>query len=192
MGRGRVTTAIKLIALVLPLGLDTFAVSAAIGVGGLSTGRRLRLSVLMAIFEAGMPLVGLALGVPVGHVVGAAADYVAIVVLWAFGVYTLVDRGDGEVEQLRELGRVTGWSALVLGLSVSLDELAVGFTLGLLRLPTLLVVVLIGVQAFVLSQLGLRLGARVGSDVREGAERLAGLVLIALGLGLLIERIASI
>ncbi len=161
------TTAIKLIALVLPLGLDTFAVSAAIGVGGLSTGRRLRLSVLMAIFEAGMPLVGLALGVPVGHAVGAAADYVAIVVLWAFGIYTLVDRGDGEDEQLRELGRVTGWSALVLGLSVSLDELAVGFTIGL------------------------RLGARVGSDVREGAERLAGLVLIALGLGLLIERIAS-
>lgn len=185
------TTAIKLIALVLPLGLDTFAVSAAIGVGGLSTGRRLRLSVLMAIFEAGMPLIGLALGVPVGHAVGAAADYVAIVVLWAFGIYTLVDRGDGEDEQLRELGRVTGWSALVLGLSVSLDELAVGFTIGLLRLPTLLVVVLIGVQAFVLSQLGLRLGARVGSDVREGAERLAGLVLIALGLGLLIERIAS-
>lgn len=75
-------------------------------------------------------------------------------------------------------------STVVLGLSVSLDELAVGFTLGLLRLPTLLVVVPIGVQAFVLSQLGLRLGARVGSDVREGAERLAGLGLIALGLGL--------
>lgn len=184
-------TAIKLISLVLPLGLDTFAVSAAIGVGGLGTGRPLRLSLLMAIFEAGMPLVGLALGVPVGHAFGAAADYVAIVVLWAFGIYTLVDRGDGEGEQLRGLGRVTGWSALVLGLSVSLDELAVGFTLGLLRLPTLPVVVLIGVQAFVLSQLGLRLGARVGSDVREGAERLAGLVLIALGLGLLIERIAS-
>jgi manganese efflux pump family protein len=85
----------------------------------------------------------------------------------------------------------TEWGAVVLGVSISLDELAVGFTLDLLRLPTLLVIVLIGAQAFLVSQLGLRLGARVGSEVREGAERLAGLALIALGLGLLIEKIAS-
>jgi hypothetical protein len=56
---------------VLPLGLDTFAVSAAIGVTGHDSGRRLRLSLLMAAFEAGIPLVGLALGAPLGHAVGA-------------------------------------------------------------------------------------------------------------------------
>lgn len=76
-------------------------------------------------------------------------------------------------------------------MSVSLDELAIGFTLGLLRLPALLVIVLIGAQAFVLSQLGLRLGGRMGSRVRKGAERLAGLALDALGAGLLIEKLAS-
>ncbi len=62
---------------------------------------------------------------------------------------------------------------------------------GLLRLPTLLVIILIGVQACILSQLGLRLGARVSTEVHEGAERLAGLALTALGVGLLIEKIAS-
>ncbi len=57
---------VKLIALVLPLGLDTFAVAAALGVAGLEPKRRLRLSLLMTGFEAGMPLVGLALGAPLG------------------------------------------------------------------------------------------------------------------------------
>jgi hypothetical protein len=54
---------IKLIALVLPLGLDTFAVAAALGVGGLDPTRRVRVSLLLTSFEAGMPLALTALGV---------------------------------------------------------------------------------------------------------------------------------
>jgi manganese efflux pump family protein len=37
-----------------------------------------------------------------------------------------------------------------LGLSISLDELAIGFTLGLARLPVVWVIVAIGVQALML------------------------------------------
>jgi putative Mn2+ efflux pump MntP len=181
---------VKLIALVLPLGLDTFAVAAALGVAGLDPRRRLRVSLLMAGFEAGMPLVGLALGAPLGHAVGSAADYIAIGVLLAFGLYALVAR-DNDEEDIGKLASATGWGAIALGVSISLDEFAIGFTLGLLRLPAAVAIILIGAQAFVLSQLGLRLGARVGSELREGAERLAGLALTALGLGLLIEKIAS-
>jgi manganese efflux pump family protein len=181
---------VKLIALVLPLGLDTFAVAAALGVAGLDPGRRLRVSSLMAGFEAGMPLVGLALGAPLGHAIGSAADYVAIGVLLAFGFYMLLAR-DRTEEDIGKLMSATGWGAIVLGLSISLDELAIGFTLGLLRLPAAAAIILIGAQAFILSQLGLRLGARLGSELREGAERLAGLSLSALGVGLLIEKIAS-
>jgi hypothetical protein len=35
-----------------------------------------------------MPLIGLALGAPISHAIGAAADFVAIGVLIAFGIYT--------------------------------------------------------------------------------------------------------
>jgi len=70
----------------------------------------------------------------------------------------------------------------LLGLSISLDELAIGFGLGLLHLPTLAALGLIGrAQAFLVAQLGLRLGRRVGETVREGAETLAGVGLIAIG-----------
>ena len=39
-----------------------------------------------------MPLIGLALGAPLGAAIGGAADYVAIGVLLAFGLYTLLAR----------------------------------------------------------------------------------------------------
>jgi putative Mn2+ efflux pump MntP len=181
----------KLLALVLPLGLDTFAVASALGMVGVQPGERLRISVLFTAFEAALPLVGLALGAPLGHAIGDAADYVAIAVLIALGLYTLLAPEHDEDETLRRLARARGPGALVLGLSISLDELAVGFTFGLLRLPAGLVIALIAVQAFVLTQLGLRLGSRVSERFREAAERLAGVALTVLGLALLAEKLLA-
>jgi putative Mn2+ efflux pump MntP len=54
---------LRLLAFVLPLGLDSFAVAAAIGAAGpVTAGQRLRISVIFVVFEAGMPLIGLTLG----------------------------------------------------------------------------------------------------------------------------------
>lgn len=180
----------KLIALVLPLGLDTFAVAAALGVVGVSAAQRLRISLLFSAFEAAMPLVGLGLGAPLGQAIGGTADYVAIAVLLVFGLYSLLSTDAHEEERLGQLARMRGLGALVLGVSISLDELAIGFTLGLLRLPAGLVVILIALQAFVVAQVGLRLGARLSVTLREGAERLAGAALTALALVLLAEKLA--
>jgi putative Mn2+ efflux pump MntP len=180
----------ELIALVFPLGLDTFAVAAALGMLGVSAQRRLRISLLFAAFEAGMPLIGLAVGAPLGHAIGKTADYIAIGVLIAFGLYTLLGPEPGE-ERVSQLIQLRGAGALLLGVSVSLDELAIGFTLGLLRLPAGLVIALIAAQAFIVTQLGLRLGYRLSQRFREGAERLAGVALTTLGLVLLAEKLLA-
>jgi putative Mn2+ efflux pump MntP len=177
----------KLIALIVPLGLDTFGVAAGLGLVGVSARRRRRLTLLFTGFETGMPLVGLLLGAPLARVIGSAADYLAIGVLLAFGVYTLLSDEDDD-GRLAGLARTRDVRVLVLlGLSISLDELAIGFTLGLLRLPVVLVLVLVAVQTVVVTQAGLRLGGRLSSRVTEGVERLAGAALCALGLVLLAE-----
>lgn len=180
----------KLLALILPLALDTFAVAAALGMVGAGPRQRLRISILFTAFEAGMPLVGLALGAPLGRALGGAADYVAIAVLCGFGLYTLLGRANEE-ERLAELAQLRGVGAVLLGISISLDELAIGFTLGLLRLPAGLVIALIAVQTSIVTQLGLRLGSRLSDRFREGAERLAGTALIGLGMVLLGERLLA-
>jgi putative Mn2+ efflux pump MntP len=114
----------KLVALVLPLGLDTFAVAATLG---------------------------------------------AIGVL----LYTLLASEQEEETRLAEFAQMRGVGAIMLGVSISLDELAVGFTLGLLRLPAGLVIGPDRSPGFIVTQPGLRLGARLSVRLREGAERLA-------------------
>jgi putative Mn2+ efflux pump MntP len=181
----------KLLALVLPLGLDTFAVAAALGMTGTTPAIRLRVSVLFTCFEAAMPLVGVALGAPLGHAIGKAADYVAVGVLLAFGLHTLLSADDDEVRTVSRLAEARGAAALLLGVSISLDELAIGFTIGLLRLPVALVIVLIAVQTFIVTQLGLRLGHRLSERLREAAERIAGLALTVLAIVLLAETLLT-
>lgn len=182
----------KIVALVLPLGLDTFAVSAALAVSGITPARRLRTSLLFAGFEAGMPLIGLAVGRPLGSTIGAAADYVAVGVLLIVGLVMLREAdGDDESDRLASMLDRGGMAAIALGVSISLDELAIGFTFGLLRLPVVAVIVAIAAQAFVMAQLGMRIGERVGERIREGAERVAGGALALLAVGLLVAKLAQ-
>ncbi len=183
---------IKLIGLVVPLGLDTFAVAAALGIAGLPRPQRLRVSLLFTAFEMGMPLVGLLIGAAVGRAIGEVADFLAIAVLMAVGGLALWPRPDGEEARASLLARTRGLAALGLGISISLDELAIGFTLGLLKLQVVAVIVLIGAQTFAATQLGIRLGARLGEHVQAAAERLAGLVLSCLGLVLLGEKLVHL
>ena len=83
---------LKLILFVLPLGLDTFAVSAALGIGGLPKRERLKLSLLMSGFEMAMPVIGLFAGRGLGQAIGGVADYVAIVALVGLGAYIPLHR----------------------------------------------------------------------------------------------------
>ena len=181
----------KLLAFVLPLGLDSFAVAAAIGAGGVAGWRaKLRISAIFVTFEAGMPLIGLAAGSGLARAIGPVADYVAAAAVIAVGVWMLVRRDDDE-ERARRIAGVSGPAMIALGLSISADELAIGFSLGLSGLPAVPVIVAIGVQTLIVSQLGLAIGSLVSERFREHAEQVAGVALIALGCYLVVERAVS-
>lgn len=181
---------LKLILFVLPLGLDTFAVAAALGMAGLPRRDRLKVGLLMASFEMAMPVVGLLLGQAVGRAVGTAANWVAIAVLAALGAWMFFHDDDSEGARAAGLATRRGFAVIALGISISLDELAMGFTIGLLHLSLSLAVVVIGAQAFLFSQIGLRLGARLGESLRERAEQIAALALLAIAVALVVEQIA--
>lgn len=183
---------LRLLAFVLPLGLDSFAVAAALGAAGTLTARdRLRVSALFVVFEGGMPLIGLAAGAPLARAAGGVADYLAVGALAGLGVWMLLPGGNRDEERAARLGTAHGVALLGLGISISLDELAIGFSLGLARLPVAAVVIAVAVQAFVAAQLGLHLGTRIGERLREGAGRIVGLALIALAAFLLAEHMLA-
>src|SRR5689334_18865574 len=96
------------LALLLPLAVDTFVLAAALGLAGLPRQQQLRTSLVLAAFEAGMPLVGLAIGRPLGDAIGGVADYVAAAVIALTGLLLLRegdDEDDGEAARLRLLAQ---------------------------------------------------------------------------------------
>src|SRR5487761_74860 len=185
---------LTIIVLVLPLAIDTFVLGTALGVAGLARRERLRTSLLLTAFEAGMPVVGFLVGAGLGSFIDQWADYMAAVVLAGTGAWMLWPRGGKEEEEERKvrlLESARGWAILVLGLSISLDELAIGFGVGLLRLPLILLVVLIAVQAFFAAQLGMRLGSRIAEKARETAEKFAGGLLVVAAGFVVVEKLLS-
>ncbi len=180
---------LKLLALIVPLGLDTFAASSALGAAGVSGRERIRVGLLFGIFEAGMCLLGYAVGKPIGRVAGSVGDYVAAGLLGALGLWIMF--GDEDEERLASLTRVRGLAAVALGISVSLDELAIGLSLGVLRLAVAPVAIAVGLQAVVVALIGTAVGAGLSARVREGSERLAGLALVVLAIVLVLARLLS-
>lgn len=172
----------------LPLAVDTFAIAAAVGTLRPSGAARWRISAIFVLFEGGMPVVGLAAGHAVGHAVGEAAGYLSAAVLILLGGYLWwAGDDDDEPVRARRLASVRGLAVIGLGLTLSLDELGIGFGLGLnagLAASTA-VVALIALQTVLVSQLGLQLGGRISVRWRESIERLAGPSLLLLGLYLL-------
>jgi len=173
--------------LLLPLALDTFALAAALGVAGLEPSNRLSVTLVFTVFEAGMPIAGILIGRVAGNLIGAWAGYGGILFLFIAGFLLLRPSQDeaGEQKRLRLLAHARGLATLDLGLSISVDELTVGLSAGLLGLPIALTVIWIAVQAFIAAQVGLRFGARLGEEIRERSEQAAGVALIAVAVVLL-------
>jgi manganese efflux pump family protein len=173
---------LRLLALVVPLALDTFAVCAALGAGGLPAAGRQRVAAVLVAFETGMPLIGLLLGRGAADLVGDWVEWGALGCLAAVGFWLLIE-GEERVESRPGVAAL-----LLLGLVVSADELAIGFAFGLLGVSIVWALLLIAGQALVAAQLGLRLGAR-GRRLGQVAERGAGAALVAVAAILLVGRL---
>jgi putative Mn2+ efflux pump MntP len=186
--------ALTLAAVVLPLAIDTFVLGTALGAAGVAKQERFRTSLILSIFEAGMPVAGFLAGAGIGAAAGRWSDYLAATVLAATGLWMLRPGADDEDERDRVqlLKAARGWAIVVLGLSISIDELAIGFGVGLLGLPLLALVVLIAVQAFVAAQVGMRLGSMLAERWRQAAERFAGALLLVAATLVLVERLVPI
>ena len=80
----------RIVAFVLPLGLDTLAIAIALGLQGQSP---LRPALLFVVFETTMPLIGIVIGRVVGLWFETPAAYLGGLILLAVGFHTSARRG---------------------------------------------------------------------------------------------------
>lgn len=136
-------------------------------------------------FQAAMPLIGWGIGTAGMAYLAAVDHWIAFGLLTFLGTRMLVgdagEAGEGSAHAL------TGRALLVAGLATSIDALAAGITLTTLAVAPLVAAGLIGAVTFVLSLGAVALGRRAGDAFGPWAERAGGVILIALGAGILAE-----
>lgn len=204
--------ALKVMALVLSLGVDTLTVS--VSLGARRVRGRIRIALAFACAEAVMPIIGLVVGRVAGRLVGHWGSWLGGLALLAVAVWMFffdddddddgaddddadedvvsgeqahgarVEAADAASGQRRDLA---GWALLTTALGVSMDELAVGFSLGLVGVPIALTIALIALQAFIFTFLGLTFGARLRRYLGEWAEKAAAVVLALLGVWVIVS-----
>ncbi len=181
-----------LLALLIPLSIDAFVLSTVLGLIGMPKKEQFKTSLILAAFEAVMPAVGVLLGHGLGPLIGHYANYVAAVVIGIAGLIMLWPGEENREEQrIKLLSQSRGWAIINLGISISIDELAIGLSLGLLHISLVFVMVYIGIQAFIASRLGLWLGGKINDRMREGVEKVGGSILVIIAIILIIIRLTG-
>ncbi|HEX3960992.1 MAG TPA: manganese efflux pump [Trebonia sp.] len=200
-------TALVLVA--LALGIDNLAASVGIGVSGVRAAVRARVAIVFGVFEAGMPVLGMALGRPVSAHLGGTAQWLGGGLLVVVGLHQVV----GGLRRSRTVGsraadsraadsraaapELAGgerddcpaaphrsWGTVQLlasGLALSIDNLVVGFALGTYHVSIEVATLVIGVVSVAMSLAGLELGARIGTALGERGALAGGIVLLGVG-----------
>jgi putative Mn2+ efflux pump MntP len=174
------------------LAMDCFAVSLglAIGLKGLSNGQALRMASYFGAFQFGMPILGWAAGANIVRLIEHFDHWVAFGLLAFIGGRMIYESFGLSAEKKAALPDQTrGARLLVLSVATSIDALAVGLSLGVIRTAILFPAGVIGVVCFLVTVAGAKLGPVVGRAVGRRAELVGGLILVAIGVRILIEHL---
>jgi putative Mn2+ efflux pump MntP len=156
------------------LSLDNFRVSIALGTVPFSMKRAVQVALIFGLWDAVMPLVGLLIGNQIGEAVGDVADLVGAATLGAYGLYLVVSAlRNPEPDELDH-----PWALFGIPLTLSLDNLFAGASLGILGLSPLFSAGAFGVITAVMSLVGLQLGRAAAGLIRIRSDLLAGVTLI--------------
>ena len=172
---------LALILVAVSLGLSNFAAAIGIGISGVSARTRLKVGIIFGLFEAGMPIAGLALGHGLAQALGHSARWISAGLLIATGAWTVFQAVRGDHQDAPAPDRQSTGRLVITGLAISVDNLAVGFALGAFHVNLAVAAITIGGISVALSLIGLELGAQIGARTGQRGELLGGLVLIAVG-----------
>lgn len=187
----------ELVLLAVGLSMDAFAVSICKGLGMKKI--NLKVAVVLGLFfggfQAGMPVIGWALGSQFMGIIGPIDHWIAFILLAFIGGKMLweaftedededEDEGDGKDAEKIDLGEY-----LILAIATSIDALAVGISFAALSVDIMPAVSLIGITTFIFSVAGVVIGHTFGARYEKPATIVGGVVLILIGLRILLEHL---
>ncbi len=173
---------VTLVLMATALGMDAFSVGLGMGMYKLRLKKIFGIGLTIGFFHVWMPLVGLVAGKFLSEKFGAFATFIGGLLLFILGtqmVWASLKKSEEKVIT------PVGFGLFLFALSVSLDSLSVGLTLGIYGAKTLLVVLSFGIVATIQTWAGLLLGKKVQGWLGSYSEALGGAILLAFGIKLL-------
>jgi putative Mn2+ efflux pump MntP len=184
-------TIINITAIAVALAMDAFAVAIAAGISlkQITFRQNFRLAWHFGLFQAIMPAIGWGAGLGFRDLIVRYDHWVAFALLLfvAQGMLREALKTDQQRSETKDPTR--GLTLVMLSIATSLDALAVGLSLSLIKINIWIPAVIIGVVACAFTTIGLHLGKRLASAtrLRRWADALGGAVLIVIGLNILRE-----
>jgi len=180
---------ITLIIIAIGLSMDSFAVSVVNGfyIKELTIKKVVLIAASFALFQTLMPVLGWLAGGTIEAYIRNIDHWIAFGLLLYLGVRMIYD-GDGEGNSFA-LSNIKLSTILTQSFATSIDALAVGLSLAVLKVQILRPVLIIGLTTFMLSIAGLYVGEKSGKRFQRSSEIVGGIILILIGVKILIEHL---
>jgi putative Mn2+ efflux pump MntP len=174
---------VELLVLGFTLSLDNFRASIALGTLPFSRGRAVQIALTFGLWDGLGPLAGVLLGRYFDQAIGPIADYVGPAVMGVYGLYLLVRAVRTAAPE--ELDHP--WALFGIPLSLSLDNIVAGTSLGLLGFPAVLSAAIFAVITALMSFVGLYLGRAARRLIPIRSDLLSGIALVIMAVVLALE-----
>ncbi|MBI5044419.1 MAG: manganese efflux pump [Candidatus Levybacteria bacterium] len=181
---------VQVLIISISLALDAVSVSIAEGIEVKEEKIKHALRVALAFggAQAIMPLIGWVVGSSIKSVVALYAPWIAMLLLVGIGVFMLKEAASTRKKKGKK--RVLSHKTLfLLAIATSIDAFTVGITLGLINVPLLLSVGMIGIVTFALCLPAFLFGFHLNKHFEGKLDAIGGTALILLGLKVFFEHI---
>jgi putative Mn2+ efflux pump MntP len=173
------------------LAMDSFSVSIASGLNNSKTGmleKALTVAFFFGLFQGLMPVVGWLAGINIIDFISGFDHWIAFGLLVLIGSRMIYESIEAESRRLVNSSSIG--VLLMQSVATSIDALAVGLSLAFLDTLIVEPAILIGITTFLLSFVGVYLGAKFGAFFGKRIEIVGGLILIAIGVNIVIEHLS--
>lgn len=173
----------KLVLLGIIIGCNNLAVAFAIGAMD-TRDFWWRIIVIFGVFEFVIPLVGILIGQQFSTVIASYASYLGGGILLLFGIFMLYKSFKASKnEETYLLNKVKTWTGIIsLAAGLSLDNLLVGFSIGLQNFHPLTTSTVIAASSVLFTIVGLNSGKYLKHHYRKPTNVFSAFLLIVLGL----------
>jgi len=183
---------IELFLLAVGLSMDAFSVSICKGLGMRKVNWPVTFALAVAFggFQAGMPVIGWALGSQFLWLIEPVDHWIAFGLLAFIGGNMIREAIAGEDEDDGgPVDHIDLVELLMLAIATSIDALTVGIAFASLSVNIWLSVALIGVTTFAFSVAGVLIGNQFGMRYQKPAQVAGGIILILIGTKVLLEHL---